>query len=107
LTLTIDPATVRQKDGKDFSRAVATVVLNEPSPAYFLCVIRSEDEEKIRFPAIIFRKGDRKGKTEGTVRWKLILRETRVRLSAYNADAPDRRLTFTVALVPAQEMPPR
>lgn len=101
LTFTVDPATVRQKENKEFSRVTATVTLKDPSPGYFVCIIRGQDEDKINFPGIIFRKGDRKASVVGTVHWKLVRREIRLRLAAYNADAPDRRLTFTVALVPA------
>ena len=106
LSLKIDPATIRQKSEKMTSTTLATVLLNEPSPAFFVCVIRSESEAKISFPTIIFRKGDLKGTSEGNVQWKAILHVSRVRISAYNADAPDRKLTFTVTLIPEEEFAP-
>jgi hypothetical protein len=106
LSLTIDPATVRQKSEKTTSTTLATVLLKEPSPAFFVCVIRSDSEAKITFPTIIFRKGDVKGTSEGQVEWKAILHVSRVRISAYNADAPDRKLTYTVTLIPEEEFAP-
>lgn len=106
LSLAIDPATVRQKSQKTTSTTLATVLLKEPSPAFFVCVIRSDNEAKITFPTIVFRKGDMKGTSEGKVQWKAILHVSRVRISAYNADAPDRKLTFTVTLVPEEEFAP-
>jgi len=106
LSLAIDPATVRQKSQKTTSVALATVLLKEPSPDFFVCVIRSASEAKISFRTIVFRKGDTKGTSEGTVQWKAIHRVSRVRISAYNAEAPDRKLTFTVTLVPEEEFAP-
>jgi len=106
LAFTVDPATVRQKSGQEFTRVTARVMLKDPSPDYFICTIRSGDENKINFPGIIFRKGDRKGTVVGTVHWKLVRREVRVRLTVCNAEAPDRRLTFTVALIPVDDRAP-
>ncbi len=106
LSITVSPATIRQTSEKTTSKAVATVLLQDPAPAVFVCVIRSEEASKISFPTIIFRKGDRLATCEGKVHWSGVLRERRIRLSAYNADAPDRKLTFTVMLVPAEESSP-
>jgi len=103
LSLAIDPATVRQTSEKATSTTRATVLLQEPSPDFFICVLRSDDKKKIVFPTIIFRKGDTKGSSEGLVQWKAVLRECRIRISAYNAESPDRKLTFTVTLIPVQE----
>jgi hypothetical protein len=103
LSLTIDPATIRQKSEKMTSTTLATVLLQEPSPDFFICILRSDDKEKIVFPTIVFRKGDTKGSSEGRVQWKAVLRECRVRISAYNAESPDRKMTFTVTLIPAPE----
>ncbi len=105
LSLTIDPATLRQTTDKATSRPTATVVLQDPAPAVFVCVLRSDESPKISFPTIIFRKGDRKATCVGTVQWKNVLRARRIRISAYNADAPDRKMTFTVMLIPSDESP--
>lgn len=106
LSITVSPATIRQTSEKAISKAVATVLLQDPAPAVFVCVVHSDETSKISFPTIIFRKGDRQGTCEGQVHWKGVLRERRIRLSAYNADAPDRKLTFTVTLVPEEESSP-
>lgn len=106
LSFGIDPATVRQREGTDTSKVEATVTLKSPSPAFFICQIRSYDADQISFPTIIFRKGDVKGKSEGVVHWKAVTRLARVRLAAYNADSPEMQLSFTVTLkpVPAPEV---
>jgi hypothetical protein len=103
LSLSVDPATLRQTSDKATSKAVTTVLLQDPAPAVFVCIVRSDQPAKIGFPTIVFRKGDRKATCEGKVQWKSVLRECRIRISAYNADAPDRRITFTVTLIPAEE----
>jgi hypothetical protein len=100
LSFGIDPATVRQRSGSDTSKVEATVTLKSPSPAFFICQIRSDNADQISFPTIIFRKGDLKGKSEGIVRWKAVTRLARVRLAAYNADSPEMQLSFTVTLKP-------
>jgi hypothetical protein len=104
LSFGIDPATIRQRSGSDMSKVEATVILKAPSPAFFICQIRSYKADQISFPTIIFRKGDLKGKSEGTVHWKAIPRDARVRLAAFNADSPEMQLSFTVTLKP--EPPP-
>jgi hypothetical protein len=99
VTFTVDPATIRQRD-RDTSQVQALVTLSEPSPTFFICRIRSYDPDKIGFSTIIFKKGDIQGKGVGTVHWKAVYKDCRVRLSAFNTDAPDRQLSFTVALKP-------
>ena len=104
-TLTIDPATLRQTSDKPISKLLATVLLQDPAPAVFVCILRSDEPAKISFPTIVFRKGDRKATSEGKVMWTAVLRERRIRVTAYNADAPDRKMTFTVTLIPAETAP--
>jgi hypothetical protein len=100
LSFGIDPATVRQRADSDKSKVEATVILKSPSPAFFICQIRSYNADQISFPTIIFRKGDTKGKSDGIVHWKAVTRVARVRLAAYNADSPEMQLSFTVTLKP-------
>jgi hypothetical protein len=100
VSFTVDPATIRQRD-RDTSEVQALVKLSEPSPTFFVCQIRSFDSDKIAFSTIIFKKGDTQGKSVGTVHWKAVYKDCRVRLSAFNTDAPDQQLSFTVALKPA------
>jgi hypothetical protein len=100
VAFTVDPATIRERD-RDTSEVQALVTLSEPSPTFFVCRIRSFDSDKIAFSTIIFKKGDIQGKSRGIVHWKAVYKDCRVRLSAFNTDAPDRQLSFTVALKPA------
>lgn len=106
-TLTLDPASVRQRD-KDTTPVAATVTLESPSPSFFVCELRSAEPRKISFPTIIFRKGDLTGHAEGFVYWKAIRKESRVRVNTFSTDAPDRQLSFTVVLRPktAEETEP-
>jgi hypothetical protein len=99
VTFTIDPATIRQGE-KDTTPVEATVVLQSPSPTFFICELRSADTGKISFPNIIFKKGDTQEEAKGLVNWKSISKEVRVRILAYSSDAPDRQLSFTVVLKP-------
>ena len=99
-SFTVEPATIRQRD-RDTSQVQALVKLSEPSPTFFVCQIRSYDSDKIAFSTIIFKKGDIQGKSQGIVHWKAVYKDCRVRLSAFNTDAPDQQLSFTVALKPA------
>lgn len=95
----IEPATLRQGD-KDVTTVLATVTLQSPSPAFFVCALRSADKQKIDFATIIFRKGQTTGEAPGYVHWHSILKDVRVRVTAYSTDAPDRQLAFTVLLKP-------
>jgi hypothetical protein len=106
LTLIVDPATVRQKSDQATARVHAIVRLKEPSPAIFICQVRSQDGAKMTFSTIIFAKGEVEGTGDGIVHWKAVLRETRLRVTAYNIDAPDPRLSFTVTLIPNMEPTP-
>jgi hypothetical protein len=103
-SFTVDPATSRERN-EETSRVEATVTLTTPSPAFFVCEIRSEDSRKVTFENIIFKKGDLKGKGEGVVHWKTVLKDSRVRVSAFNTDAPDQQISFTVILKPASPDP--
>ena len=106
LALKVDPATIRQGSEKKVTKVHATVLLKEAAPQLFICKIRSEDGSKIGFSTIIFHKGDYKATSEGSVVvWKNVEVEKRIRLTAYNADAPDRQLSFTVTLIPTIEPP--
>jgi hypothetical protein len=98
-SFTLDPATARQRD-KDVSQVVATVTLESPAPTFFVCELRSADSRKVSFSSIIFRKGDTTEQGQGVVHWKFILKDARVRITAYSTDAPDRQLSFTLALKP-------
>jgi hypothetical protein len=106
LAFVVDPATARQKNDQATMKVRAIVKLKEPSPAFFICQLHSQDAAKMAFPAIIFAKGDVKGTSDGLVHWKAVRAETRLHITAYNADAPDLRLSFTVTLIPVTEAPP-
>jgi hypothetical protein len=98
-SFTIDPATVRQTD-KETTRVAATILLQTPSPTFFICELRSPDPRKISFASIIFKKGETKGQSQGVVQWKSVLKVSRLRIIAYSTDAPDRQISFTVVLKP-------
>jgi hypothetical protein len=100
LSFGVEPATIRQRAETQTAKVQAVVKLQEPSPAFFILKIRSQDADQISFPSIVFRKGDVRGTSDGVVYWKAVKREARVRLSAYNTDAPDQQLSFTVTLKP-------
>jgi hypothetical protein len=102
LQFTIDPATVRQGE-KDESPVVATVVLKAPSPAVFVCQIRSSDPNKLTFARIVFKIGDIKGQATGTIHWLRVLTDSAVKVSAFSVDAPGDKLWFTVALKPKDQ----
>jgi hypothetical protein len=93
----VAPATVRQR-AEATTSVVATVVLKTPSPGFFICQVRSSDPDKLTFSTIIFKKGDREGKSAGTVKWSNVDRDCRVKVSAFSVDAPDIQLSFTVEL---------
>lgn len=97
----IDPGTVRQR-ARETTPLAATVTLESPSPAFFVCELRSAEPRKVSFASIIFRKGDLTGHAQGFVYWKAIRKDTRVRVTAFSTDAPDRQLSFTVLLRPRQ-----
>ena len=99
VSFTVDPSTVRQRQ-KDTSAVTATVTLESPSPTFFICELRSADPRKLSFPTIIFRKGDIRQQTQGVANWKFVRKDARIRVTAYSVDAPDRQLSFTVALKP-------
>ena len=105
LALKVEPATIRQGSEKKVTKVHATVLLKEAAPMVFICKIRSEDGSKLAFSTIIFPKGAYKETSEGSVTWKNVAVEKRIRLTAYNADAPDRQLSFTVTLIPTIEPP--
>jgi hypothetical protein len=106
LTLVVDPATIRQKSDEATSQVHAIVRLKEPSPAFFICEVRSQDGGKMAFSSIIFAKGQIEGTGKGVVQWKGVLRQTRLRITAYNVDVPDPRLSTTVTLIPNMESTP-
>ena len=105
LSFVVDPATARQKNDQAMTKVRAIVKLKEPSPAFFVCQLHSQDAAKVAFPTIIFAKGDRTGMSDGVIHWKAVRGETRLHITAYNADAPDLRLSFTVTLIPIAEAP--
>jgi hypothetical protein len=98
----VEPATVRQRTG-DTDAVVATVVLKSPSPGVFICQLRTSDPDKVTFPTIIFKKGDREGKSEGQVHWAQVDHDCTVKVSAFSVDAPDVQVSFTVTLKVRQD----
>jgi hypothetical protein len=105
LKFSIDPATVRQQE-KDESEVLATVILEVPSPAYFICQIRSSDKNGVTFNDIIFKKGQIQGTSSGIIHWQRILKDCDVKVSAFSVDAPGEKLWFTIMLKTKDENEP-
>jgi hypothetical protein len=105
LKFSIDPATVRQQE-KDKSEVIATVILTAPSPAYFICQIRSGDRNGVTFNDIVFKKGQIQGTSSGIIHWQRILKDCDVKVSAFSVDAPGEKLWFTITLKTKDENKP-
>ena len=94
--LEVDPGMVTQGDGP--KTTLKTVVrLPWASPGYFICEIRSP-KRAITCTTIIFKKGDVEGEGSATVDWSQVTIDTEVKLSAFNVEAPDKTVYFTVKL---------
>jgi hypothetical protein len=100
LIFTVDPPTVRQRGEEKTATVTATVTLKEPSPNFFVCKIRGENGDILDFPPIVFWKDHVTEISKGVIHWPAVQRDMRLRFLAYNVDAPDRQLAFTVILKP-------
>ncbi len=97
ISLAIEPGTVKQgDDGRTYLKT--TVTLQAPSPTYFICEVRSQDKHKLECSTIIFKKGDLQGKGYATVFWSGVSDDTSVKVKAFNVEAPDVAVSFTVQL---------
>jgi hypothetical protein len=101
--ITFEPPTLRQGE-HNAGTVTATVTLTEPSPVFFVCVVRSTEPRIVGFSPIIFAKGQLTGKCTGAIHWSVIDRDSSVKVSAFSADDPNLTVwaSFSLKVQPAE-----
>jgi hypothetical protein len=98
VSLTISPSTARQPEDKPITPLTATVVLAAPSPAFFICNVRSENPAEVSFDRILFIKGQLRGTAPGRVSWGSVMEDGPVKVAAFSVNDPSIKIWFSVNL---------